>query len=358
MARDNVVDAGSSTVRPFADAVAANFSGPAPENSSGGSSGGLRLFCAGVGVETSDIAHASRPIKASEIATCAANGVTDIIEIRFGYDGVVFASGFGGSALDLAPSDYFVATVEQLPVDGQLVPNPNSMWSDVNPAFSPLSISIHVPGTIHATRELLDEKMMEEGCVESGARDEFVKILGAARADDACLALRMDGVVMGNNTPTLATTVTMLQADVNGIGAFSLSMFLDNFTQLLPSTVMGVYPSAETIADGSYHLGRPLYFYVKAAHLDVVPSLRNWVNFFTSDAVAGAGGTLQPLGLVADPKLAETRAAFEAGKSIGQYKALEICTVIKGANIPLPFSFGAGFMRRKYPAPTGVICRS
>ncbi len=123
---------------------------------------------------------------------------------------------------------------------------------------------------------------------------------------------------MGNNTPTLATTVTMVQADVNGIGAFSLSMFLDNFTQLLPSTVMGVYPSAETIADGSYHLGRPLYFYVKAAHLDVVPSLRDWVNFFTSDAVAGAGGTLQPLGLVADPKLAETRAAFEAGKTIGQ----------------------------------------
>ncbi|MBO6854010.1 MAG: substrate-binding domain-containing protein [Marivivens sp.] len=318
LARDNVVAAGSSTVRPFADAVAANFTGPAPEIASGGSSGGLRLFCEGVGVETTDIAHASRPIKSSEIAACAANGVTDIIEIRFGYDGVVFASGFGGAVLDMAPADYFNALAAQLPVNGALQPNPNMMWSDVNPNFFPQPLSLHIPGPIHGTRELLDGKMMEEGCVESGAFDEFVKILGRSAAEDACLELRADGVMMENNTPTLGTTITMLQGDINGVGAFSLNLYLENFTQLQPSTVKGVFPSAEAIADGSYHLGRPLYFYVKAAHLDVVPSLRDWVNFFLSDAMAGPNGALQSVGLVSDPALADTRAAFTAGTTIGQ----------------------------------------
>ena len=307
-ARDQVQVAGSSTVLPYANIVAEAFaenSGfAAPVVEGGGSSAGLKQFCEGVGENTIDVANASRKIKDSEIETCKANGVANIIEVQFGYDGIVFASDINGPDFALTPKDVFLALAGEVVVDGVVTANAAANWSDVNPDLPAQPIMAFIPGTKHGTREVFEEKVMMAGCEESGALEAFM----AAKADEdaaeaACIAVRTDGKsvdIDGDYTETLAR----IESDKNGVGVFGLSFYESNTTKLKVATINGVTPSVETVASAEYPVSRPLFFYVKKDHIGVIPGLKEYAEFFVSDAIAGPGGPLSSYGLVPDPELA------------------------------------------------------
>jgi phosphate transport system substrate-binding protein len=312
-ARDQVQVAGSSTVLPYstiaAEAFGENTDFPTPVIESGGSSAGLKKFCEGVDENTIDIANSSRAIRPAEIEVCAANGVTDIIEVRIGYDGIVFASDVNGADFALTAADVYKAAAAMVPVDGKLVANPYTKWSEVNSALPDQEIQLFVPGTKHGTREVFETKVIEAGCVETGAED----ILKAEKGDDkdaifkGCIDLRTDGRsvdIDGDYTETLAR----LDSNKTSVGVFGLSFYENNTDKLKVATMEGVVPSTETISSAEYPVSRPLYFYIKKAHIGVVPGVKEFAEFFVSDDLAGPDGPLAAYGLVADPELASVQA--------------------------------------------------
>ena len=318
--RDTVQVAGSSTVLPYANIVAEAFQENFDFNvvvESGGSSTGLRRFCEGVGENTTDIANASRPIRESEIATCAENGVTDIIEVRIGYDGIVFASDINGNSFEFVPSDWYLALAANLPVDGAMVANPNTMWNEVNPDLPAQEIAAYIPGTRHGTREVFDENVILQGCEDSGAMAAMMEMgMDEDAAEEACMEIRADGVstdIDGDYTETLAR----IAANPEGIGVFGLAFYQNNTDSLQVATMSGVTPSTETIASGEYPVSRPLFFYIKAAHIGVIPGLKEYAEFFVSDAMAGPDGPLAAYGLVSDPELAAVQATVANEVTMG-----------------------------------------
>ena len=309
VARDQVQIAGSSTVLPYASIVAEafgeNFEFPTPVVESGGSGAGRKKLCEGVGENTIDIANSSSRIKQSDIDLCASNGVTEIQEVRIGYDGIVFASDINGPEFAFTPADWHNALAAKVLKDGQLVDNPYKSWNEIRADLPAQEILAFVPGTKHGTREVFDEKVIIAGCEENGAAEAH-KAAGAEDVDDACMALRTDGVsidIDGDYTETLAR----VDANKNGIGVFGLSFYQNNTDKIRVGTMGGVVPSVESIASGEYPVSRPLYFYVKNAHLDVIPGLQEYVEFFVSDEIAGPDGPLAAYGLVSDPELAKTQ---------------------------------------------------
>ena len=319
-ARDQVQVAGSSTVLPYASIVAEafgeNFDFPTPVVESGGSSAGLRRFCEGVGENTIDIANASRAIRENEVAACAENGVTDIVEVRIGYDGIVFASRIEGPNYSaFSPSDLFNALGAKVLVDGQLVDNPHTKWSDFNSALPDADIIGFIPGTNHGTREVFEEKVIAAGCEATGAFQAMMDVgMSEDDAEDACLATRSDGLsvdIAGDYTETLA----QLSANPNGIGVFGLAFYENNQDTLKVATMDGVMPSTATISSGEYPVSRPLYFYIKEAHIGVIPGLKEFASFFVADELAGPDGPLAEYGLVSDPALAETQATVAGSGS-------------------------------------------
>ncbi len=311
--RDNVQVAGSSTVLPYASIVAEafgeNFEFPTPVVESGGSSAGLKRFCEGVGENTIDIANASRAIRDSEVAVCAENGVTDIIEVRIGYDGIVFASQLDGPAFTaFTPSDIFNGLAPKVMVDGALVDNPHTMWSDFNADLPAAEILAFIPGTKHGTREVFEEKVIAAGCEATGAMEAMIAGgMSEDDAEDACLEVRTDGRsvdIDGDYTETLAR----IDANANGIGVFGLAFYENNTDKLKVATMSGVAPSTETISTGEYPVSRPLFFYIKKAHIGVIPGLKDFAEFFVSDEIAGPDGPLSNYGLVSDPELSATQA--------------------------------------------------
>ncbi|MBK1635654.1 substrate-binding domain-containing protein [Rhodovulum adriaticum] len=312
-ARDNVQVAGSSTVLPYASIVAElfgeNFDFPTPVVESGGSSAGLKRFCEGVGENTIDVANASRAIREKEIKACAEAGVTDIIQVRIGYDGIVFASQIDGPAFTaFEPSDWFNALAAELPVDGAMVTNPNMTWADANADLPAVEIAAFIPGTKHGTREVFEEKVLLQGCEDTGAMAAMMEMgMSEDDAEDACMAVRTDGKsvdIDGDYTETLAR----IDANPNGLGVFGLAFYENNTDKLKVATMSGVAPSTETIATGEYPVSRPLYFYIKKAHIGVIPGLKEYAEFFVSDEIAGPDGPLAQYGLVSDPELAATQA--------------------------------------------------
>lgn len=320
-ARDNVQVAGSSTVLPYASIVAEafgeNFEFPTPVVELGGSSAGLARFCEGVGENQIDIANASRAIREKEITACAENGVTDIIEVRIGYDGIVFASDINGASFEFDQSDWFRALSPMVLVDGAVVENPYTMWNEVNPDFPAQEIMAFIPGTKHGTREVFEEKVLAVGCEETGAMEAMIAGgMSEDDAEDACIAVRTDGLsvdIDGDYTETLAR----IGANPNGIGVFGLAFYENNTDKLQVATMAGVQPTVDSISTGEYPVSRPLFFYIKAAHIGVIPGLKEYAAFFVSDEIAGAWGPLAQYGLVSDPALAETQAMIEAEQTMG-----------------------------------------
>ena len=310
--RDNVQIAGSSTVLPYAtiaaEAFGENFDFPTPVVESGGSSTGLRRFCEGLGENTTDIANSSRPIRDNEIAACAENGVTDIIEVRIGYDGIVFASDINGATFEFTPADWYRALAAELPVDGALMANSNTVWNEVRDGLPAQTIAAFIPGTRHGTREVFDEQVILQGCEDSGAFDAIMAINGGDddAARETCMAIRGDGVsvdIDGDYTETLAR----IAANPQGIGVFGLSFYQNNTNVLQTATMNGIVPTVDTISTGQYPVSRPLFFYIKAAHLGVIPGLQEYAEFFVSNDISGPWGPLAAYGLVSDPELATTQ---------------------------------------------------
>ncbi len=322
-ARDRVQIAGSSTVLPYAKIVAerfgetfTNFKTPVVE--SGGSGAGIKEFCKGAGDDTIDIANSSRAMKPSEVETCKANGVADIQEVRFGYDGIVFATDAAGPDFALTSEDVYKALAARIVVDGKLVDNPNSKWNQVNPALPDWDIAAFIPGEKHGTREVFEEKLMVAGCKALGGV-EAAKAGGLddKAAEQACKAVRKDGKAVdidGDYTETLAR----IDSNKQGVGVFGLSFYENNADKLKVATVGGVTPSVDTVASGEYPVSRPLFFYVKKAHLGVVPGLKDYVEFFLDEQMVGPDGPLAEYGLVPSPdaERQEQRDAFAGGKTM------------------------------------------
>lgn len=311
-ARDQIQIAGSSTVLPYASIVAEAFGEntdfPTPVVESGGSGAGRKKLCEGVGENTIDIANSSSRIKQSDIDNCAANGVTEIQEVRIGYDGIVFASDINAPEFAFTPADWHQALAAKVVKDGKLVANPYKKWNEIRADLPEQEILAFIPGTKHGTREVFDEKVIIAGCEADGTFEALAAAAGGDKkaAEKACMELRTDGVsidIDGDYTETLAR----VDANKNGIGVFGLSFYQNNTDKIKVATMGGVVPSVESIASGEYPVSRPLYFYVKNAHLDVIPGLQEYVEFFVSDEIAGPDGPLAQYGLVSDPELAKTQ---------------------------------------------------
>ncbi|MEV8467412.1 substrate-binding domain-containing protein [Fluviibacterium sp. DFM31] len=320
-ARDQIQVAGSSTVLPYASIVAEafgeNFDFPTPVVESGGSSAGLKKFCEGIGENTIDIANASRKIRENEVKACADAGVTEIMEVRFGYDGIVFASDINGNSFEFTPEDWYRALSAEVVVDGAVVANPYTMWNEVNPDLPAQKIAAFIPGTKHGTREVFEDKVILAGCEHTGDFEVFkaAAVDDKKAAEKACIAIRTDGVsvdIDGDYTETLAR----IDSNPEGIGVFGLSFYENNTAKLQVATMSGVVPSTETIASGDYPVSRPLYFYVKKQHIGTIPGLKEYAEFFLMDEVAGPDGPLAEYGLVSDPELADTQNAIAAEETM------------------------------------------
>jgi len=318
-ARDQVQIAGSSTVLPYAKIVAesfgetfSNFKTPVVE--SGGSGAGIKEFCKGVGEDTIDIANASRPMNDKEKQSCVDAGVKEIQEVKIGYDGIVFATDIKGPDWALQPKDIHDALAAKLIVDGKLVDNPNTKWNQVNPNLPDWDIAAYIPGEKHGTREVFETKLLEAGCDK-----DALTAAGVAKEDlfKTCVGVRKDGKAVdidGDYTETLAR----IDSNKTGVGVFGLAFYENNADKLKVATVGGIVPSTETISAGSYPVSRPLFFYVKKAHLGVVPGLKEYVEFFLDDQMVGPESPLAEYGLVAAPdaERQQQRDDFAAGKSM------------------------------------------
>ena len=300
-ARDEIRIVGSSTVFPFSTAVAEQFgktSGFAtPVVESTGTGGGFKLFCSGVGVDFPDISNASRPIKATEIETCAANGVTEITEIKIGFDGIVLANSKSAPEVDLTRTQIWLALAKEVPVGGVLTANPYVNWSDIDAALPNTKIEVLGPPPTSGTRDAFVELVMDKGC------EEFpeVEALEGDAKKAVCQTIREDGAYIdaGENDNLI---VQKLEANPAALGIFGYSFLEQNADMLQASHIEGVEPTFEAIADGSYPVSRSLFFYVKNAHVDVIPGIREFVAEFVSDRATGEDGYLADKGLIPLPE--------------------------------------------------------
>ncbi|MEQ9563832.1 MAG: substrate-binding domain-containing protein [Woeseiaceae bacterium] len=313
--RDYIYIVGSSTVYPFSTVVAERFGRNSqfktPKVESTGSGGGLKLFCDGVGVDFPDIANSSRAIKQSEVDNCAANGVSEIVEVNFGYDGIVVAASASTEVMNLSRKDLFLALAKNVPSgkDGELVANPHKTWRDVNPALPNRAIEVLGPPPTSGTRDAFAELGLEGGC-RSIPWIAALQNSDSNRFQTICHTVREDGVFVeaGENDNLI---VQKLQANPAALGIFGFSFLDQNAEKVTGQLIDGSEPTFEAIADGAYPISRPLFFYVKKAHVDVIPGLRGYLREFTSERAWGEDGYLLDRGLIPlpDDKRAEVAAA-------------------------------------------------
>lgn len=300
-ARDEIRIVGSSTVFPYTQAVAEQFSNntgaASPIVESTGTGGGMKIFCGGIGEQHPDITGASRAMKKSEFELCQTNGVTDISEAMIGFDGLSMAvSRANEFAWDLTLGEIYLALAAQVPVDGEWKDNPYKMWNEINPELPAVEILAYGPPPTSGTRDAWVELAMHAGCHELA----FVKD-GGFDGDwigENCSRMRTDGpfVEAGENDNLI---VQRLEADQNAFGIFGYSFLFENLDKLKGVMIESVEPTMDTIADKSYPVSRPLFFYVKNAHRGVIPNLNEFITEYMSDDALEAGGYLSERGLVA-----------------------------------------------------------
>lgn len=305
VARNTIEVVGSSTVYPFSTVVAERYgraSGkPTPKIESTGSGGGMKLFCSGVGSNYPDITNASRRMKASEFKLCQGNGVKEIIEVQVGYDGIVLANSVKAEAMNLTRKDIFLALAAQVPgeKEGELIDNPYTTWKQVNPALPNTAIEVLGPPPTSGTRDAFAELAMEGGCKKFGWIASMKKKDKSAYKA-ICHTVREDGryIEAGENDNLI---VQKLEANPAALGVFGFSFLDQNADKVQGSQIESVEPTFESIADKSYPVSRPLFFYVKKAHVGVVPGIEGFLNEFTSEKAWGEEGYLAEKGMIPLP---------------------------------------------------------
>ena len=313
--RDYISIVGSSTVYPFSTVVAERFGKSTkfatPKVESTGSGGGLKLFCSGVGGSTPDITNASRAIKSSEIKLCAKNGVKEIVEVMVGYDGIVLANAKATERYSLTRRDVFLALAKMVPnPDGSetLVENPYKTWKDVNPTLPAKKIEVLGPPPTSGTRDAFAELALEGGCKTF----PFIKAMkkqDKKKYKALCHGVREDGayVEAGENDNLI---VQKLVANPDALGVFGFSFLEQNSDKVQGSQIDGKLPTFDAIAEGDYPVSRSLYFYVKKAHVGVIPGIEEYLAEFTSEKAMGEYGYLAEKGMI--PMTDEERAIVVA----------------------------------------------
>jgi phosphate transport system substrate-binding protein len=334
-ARDSVTIVGSSTVYPFATVVAERFGRSTdfktPKIESTGSGGGLKLFCKGIGTNTPDITNSSRRIKKSEYDDCRANGVNELVEVLLGYDGIAVANSKAAPKLALSRKDLYLALAKDIPgPDGKLMPNPNKTWRDVNPALPPIKIEVLGPPPTSGTRDAFAELALGGGAQEivalqalkdlsaddAGKMKAVMGSLGipaavydsmlsrkgkAPKGEDLfksiAFSVREDGAYIeaGENDNLI---VQKLEANPNAVGIFGFSFLDENGDKVQGASIDGVDPDFDSIASGEYPVSRPLYFYIKAAHVGKIPGIAEYASEFVSARAMGEDGYLTERGLI------------------------------------------------------------
>ena len=309
--RNSIRAVGSSTVYPFAKSVSesfarahSDFSSPIIEST--GTGGGIQLFCAGVGANTPDIANASRRMKPAEFETCQANGVKDITEIQIGLDGIAVASSKGGITMNLTPAILYKALAANPFGEKQTA----KKWSDVDPSLPDLPILVYGPPSTSGTRDALKELILEVGC-ETDPAMKALKESDKDKFTQTCTEVRSDGsyVDQGEQDNLI---VQKIESNPNAVGVFGFSYLEENADKLQGLHMNGVEPTYANISSFAYPGARPLYIYVKDAHLDAIPGLREFVAAWATEWAKG--GPLAKIGLVASPDdvIAKSTAATTA----------------------------------------------
>ncbi len=305
--RDAINIVGSSTVYPFTTVVAEQFGKTSkfktPKIESTGTGGGMKLFCAGVGVEHPDMTGASRRIKKSEFDQCQANGVKDVIEVKVGYDGIAIANSKKAAPFALSLKEVFLALAKEVPDPSseafKLIENPYKMWNEINPALPASKIEVLGPPPTSGTRDAFVELAMEGGC------DKIDAIKAEKKTNEKnhkriCHSIREDGVYIeaGENDNLI---VQKLDANPNALGIFGFSFLDQNSDKVQGSTIDGVLVNFDAIADGSYPVSRPLFMYVKKAHIGTIPGIEEFLAEYTSEKAWGDEGYLADKGLIPMP---------------------------------------------------------
>lgn len=312
-ARDQIRIVGSSTVYPFTTAVAEAFgkaSGKTPVVESTGTGGGMKLFCAGIGEDHPDFTNASRAIKKGEFETCVKNGVTDVVEIKVGFDGLSVAQSKAAKGFALTKLQLFMALAKDVPgADGKLIPNPNKMWSDIDQALPATKIEVLGPPPTSGTRDSFHELVLEAAANGIDSLKELKK--ADSKAFDAVWkSMREDGayVEAGENDNLI---VQKLQANPDALGIFGYSFLEENAATVKGLEVDGVAPSYETISSGTYKVARPLFIYAKKQHVGTIPGIAEFIAEYVSEKAIGEDGYLADKGLVTLPadQAEKTRAA-------------------------------------------------
>ncbi len=318
-ARDNIEIVGSSTVYPFSTTVAEQFAKKtgmaAPKVESTGTGGGMKLFCAGAGIDSPDITNASRRMKKSEMESCIKNGVTEVTEVKVGFDGIAIAQAKDASPVKLSRRELYLALAKDVPTgaNGELQPNPYTTWKQINPDMADVKIEVMGPPPTSGTRDALAELGMTKGCLLFQGMPELKK-----KDEDAfkkaCTTVREDGhyIEAGENDNLI---VQKLQANHDAVGIFGYSFLEQNMDTLQAAPIDGKAISYDSISDGSYPLSRPLFFYVKNSHVDQVKGIKEYMAEFASDAALSADGYLAEKGLVALPA-AEKSASIAAATAL------------------------------------------
>ena len=307
ISRDQVNVVGSSTVYPFSTVVAENFGNKTgmkvPKIESTGSGGGMKLFCKGLGVSHPDITNASRRIKEKEFIKCQDNGI-DLVEVKVGYDGIVLANSKKASKLNISKRQIFLALAKLVPEGnkdgGKLIDNPNIKWSDIDANLPNIKIEVLGPPPTSGTRDAFNELAIEGGC-KMFPTLKAIKKQNKKKYKAICRAVREDGAFIeaGENDNLI---VQKLIENQDAFGVFGFSFLIENEDKIQGSTVDGKTPTMETIADKSYGVSRPLYFYVKVAHVDVIPGIREFLEEFTSEDTWGPDGYLEERGMIPMPE--------------------------------------------------------
>lgn len=299
VARDQINIVGSSTVYPFTTTVAEQFGRQGkfktPKVESTGTGGGIKLFCNGVGPQHADAVNASRPMKKSEFDTCAKNGVSEILEIKIGYDGLTIAENKGGKLTALTRKDVYLALAKTVPgPNGTMIPNPYKTWRDVNSTLPAVKIEVYGPPPTSGTRDSFHELYMEQGCDLENKK--------------ACHAIREDGAYIeaGENDNLIAQK---LNSNINALGIFGYSFLEENKSRLKGLKIEGVEPTFDSIADGTFPASRPLFVYIKKAHIGTIPGIKEFAEEYVSVRALGEEGYLSEAGLVSLEKaeLAKSR---------------------------------------------------